>query len=43
MEGNHETHGMPLPYEEIDATKEKLGLKKDTFYLPKEVHSHFRH
>jgi len=43
MEGNHETHGMPLPYEEIDATKEKLGLKKDTFYLPKEVYSHFRH
>ena len=26
MEGDHNTHGAPLPQDEIDATKEKLGL-----------------
>ena len=26
MEGDHETHGAPLPQDEIDLTKEKLGL-----------------
>ena len=41
MEGDYETHGMPLPYEEIDTTKEKLGLPQKTFYLPKEVRSNF--
>jgi transketolase len=42
MEGDHETHGMPLPFEEIDATKEKLGLPKETFYIPNEVRDHFQ-
>lgn len=42
MEGDHETHGMPLPFEEIDATKEKLGLSPETFYLPNEVRNHFQ-
>ena len=42
MEGNYETHGMPLPFEEIEATKEKLGLPPETFYLPDEVCSHFQ-
>ena len=41
MEGDYETHGMPLPYKEIDATKEKFGLPQETFYLPNEVCSHF--
>jgi len=43
MEGNHETHGAPLPQEEIDATKEKLGLPNEKFYLPAEVINHFKY
>jgi len=43
MEGNHETHGAPLPQEEIDATKEKLGLPNEKFYLPAQVISHFQY
>ena len=42
MEGDHETHGAPLPHEEIKATKEKLGLPIDPFYLPSEVIAHFQ-
>ena len=42
MEGNHETHGAPLPQEEIDSTKEKLGLPQEPFYLPEEVVNHFQ-
>ena len=42
MEGDHETHGAPLPQEEIKATKEKLGLPLESFYLPSEVISHFQ-
>lgn len=42
MEGDHETHGAPLPEEEILATKETLGLPPDKFYLPQEVLNHFQ-
>ncbi len=42
MEGDHETHGAPLPQDEIDATKEKLGLPEEKFYLPQEVVEHFQ-
>ena len=42
MEGAHETHGAPLPQEEIDATKEKLGLPEEKFYLPKVVVDYFQ-
>ena len=42
MEGDHETHGAPLPHEEIKATKEKLGLPIEPFYLPSEVIAHFQ-
>ena len=42
MEKDHNTHGAPLPIDEIDASKEKLGLPSDTFYCPSEVVSHFR-
>ncbi len=43
MEGNAETHGAPLPEEEIRCTKEKLGLPpEEQFYLPEEVLHHFR-
>ncbi len=42
-EGDHTTHGSPLPPEEIAATKEKLGLPKDEFfYLPDDVVNYFR-
>ena len=42
MEGDHNTHGAPLPQDEINATKIKLGLPLDPFYLPEEVILHFR-
>ncbi len=42
-EGDHETHGSPLPPEEIAATKEKLGLPKDEFFhVPEDVIDAFR-
>ena len=42
-EGDHETHGAPLPPEEIAATKEKLGLPKEKFFfIPDDVLVHFR-
>jgi transketolase len=43
MEGDHNTHGAPLPQDEIDATKEKLGLPAKKFYVPLEVVDHFSH
>ena len=43
VEGDYETHGAPLAHEEIKATKEKLGLPQEEFYLPKEVMDHFQH
>ena len=42
MEGDHETHGAPLPQDEINASKEKLGLPNEEFYLPAEVINHFQ-
>ena len=42
MEGDHETHGAPLPQDEIDSTKEKLGLPSEPFYLPEEVVTYFQ-
>ncbi|MDC1032408.1 transketolase [Candidatus Marinimicrobia bacterium] len=42
MEGDYETHGAPLPLDEIAKTKEKLGLPSEPFYLPNEVISHFQ-
>ena len=42
MEGDHETHGAPLPQDEINQTKEKFGLPIESFYLPNEVISHFQ-
>jgi transketolase len=41
-EGDHNTHGAPLPQEEIDATKEKLGLAPESLYCPDVVKSHFQ-
>ena len=42
MEGDHETHGAPLPQEEINATKDQLGLPDEPFYLPLEVINFFQ-
>ena len=41
MEKDHNTHGA-LPQDEIDLTKEKLGLPDKKFYVPAEVIEHFR-
>jgi transketolase len=43
MEGDHNTHGAPFPQDEIDATKEKLGLPVKKFYVPAEALAHFSH
>ena len=37
MEGDHNTHGAPLPQDELDATKERLGVPNEPFYLHQEV------
>ncbi len=42
LEGNHKTHGEPLKADEIAATKEKLGLPSEDFYVPQDVLDHFR-
>jgi len=42
MEGDHNTHGAPLPQVEIDATKENLGLMPESFKLPEKVKIHFQ-
>jgi transketolase len=42
MERDHNTHGSPLPEDEIYATKDALGLASESFFLPDEVKSHFR-
>ena len=42
MEGDHNTHGAPLPQDEISATKLKLGLPDGVFYFPPEVKTHFQ-
>ena len=41
MERNHNTHGAPLPQDEIDATKRKLGISSEAFYYPEQVEKHF--
>ena len=43
MEGDHNTHGSPLPQEEISSTKEKLGLNPNQFFqLSDDVINDFR-
>ncbi|GFK95498.1 Transketolase [Fundidesulfovibrio magnetotacticus] len=42
-EGDFETHGSPLPADEIAASKKKMGLPEDQFfYMPQDVLEHFR-
>lgn len=40
-ETDHETHGSPLPQEEIDETKELMGLPQESFYIPGKVVEYF--
>ena len=42
MEGDHNTHGVPLSQEEIEQTKEKFGLPNIQFYVPQCVTNHFQ-
>ena len=42
MEGDHNTHGVPLPEEEIEQTKEKFGLPNNKFYTPECVTDYFQ-
>ena len=42
MEGSHKTHGSPLSAEEISATKEKLGMPDEAFYVPEDVVTDFQ-
>jgi len=42
MEQDHNTHGAPLSQNEIDLTKEKLGLPDKKFFVPEQVIEHFR-
>jgi len=42
LEGDHNTHGVPLPQDEIDQTKDKFGLPSTQFYIPKCVTDHFQ-
>ena len=43
MEGDYNTHGAPLPPDEISETKKKLGLDPDKYFdLPQDVLDDFR-
>lgn len=42
MEGDHNTHGAPLPADERQKTKEKLGLSSEEFAWSKDVSQHFQ-
>lgn len=42
MEGDHETHGAPLPAEERTKTRKLLGLEGDDFYCPPAAIQHFQ-
>jgi transketolase len=42
MEQDHNTHGAPFSQNEIDLTKENLGLPDKKFFVPEQVIEHFR-
>ena len=42
MEGDHNTHGAPLPQKEIDLSKLKLGLPNDKFYFPEKYKMYYQ-
>lgn len=41
-EGDYNTHGCPLPVDEISATKKNMGLPDEAFYVPEDAVAHFR-
>jgi transketolase len=41
MEGDFNTHGVPLPQDEINLTKENLGLPADKFFAPQVIIDYF--
>ena len=41
MEGDFNTHGTPLPQDEINLTKENLGLPADKFFAPQVIIDYF--
>lgn len=42
FEGSEATHGSPMKSDEISATKAKLGLPDEEYFLPPDVLAHFR-
>ena len=42
MAGDHNTHGVPLPQDEIEQTKKNFGLPNKQFYIPECVTNHFQ-
>ena len=42
MEGDHNTHGAPLPQKEIDLSKSKMGLPNDKFYFPEKIKMYYQ-
>ena len=42
MAGDHNTHGVPLPQDEIEQTKENFGLPNKQFYVPQCVTDYFQ-
>lgn len=41
MQGSPETHGAPLPQDEIDAMKKKMGVPNEAFYIDPSVTNFF--
>lgn len=41
-EGTHKVHGSPLGVDEVEATKQALGLPEEDFYVPQSVHTFFQ-
>ncbi len=40
--GTHKVHGAPLGPEELESTKENLGIPKESFFVPEEVSAFFK-
>jgi transketolase len=40
--GTHKVHGSPLGVEEVEATKQALGLPEEDFYVPQSVYTFFQ-
>ena len=40
--GSYKSHGSPLGFDEIKATKEALGIPQEEFYVPQSAYNHFK-